>query len=73
MTRDAMMQRIEALNKEKMYEMIDAFPDVVIANEFKRYLFKHKEEVPKSNELGKIISIGQRIIQDLKAKYFSPN
>jgi len=61
MTRDALIEKIKSLDKRQMYEMADSVPDKVIANQFKQYLNKKRQELQNGianqiNQLwGKII------------------
>jgi ATP-dependent protease Clp ATPase subunit len=49
MSREQVIKNINSLDKDRMYEIVDAIPDTAIANEFKRYLDRKKQDIAKSN------------------------
>jgi hypothetical protein len=54
MSREQIIKNIESLDKPKMYAVVDAIPDALIADTFRQYLEQSKEEIQKSNAAGQI-------------------
>jgi hypothetical protein len=50
LSREEAVEKIKTLDKPRMYAIIDSLPDVVINNEFKRYLFKNKKQAPQGTD-----------------------
>jgi len=72
MTRSEAVEFINTLNKDKMFALIEFLPDTFIANEFKRYLFKHRQTVPDSNNIYALFDRVNKMLIHLKDKYLSP-
>lgn len=53
---------IRLLDKNRIYEAIDAVPDAVIAAEFKRYLYQKEQGVKNSPTIESINKLWNRII-----------
>lgn len=69
MSKESAIALIRTMDKQKINEMIDAFPDELIAREFKRYVFKNKKTAPNLNDAGELWEMFGRMIQGLKKKY----
>jgi hypothetical protein len=69
LTKAEAIAEIQGFDKPQLYALIDAVPDVVITNEFKRYLWKKKEELPKGDNPNNFIKTMSRMIDDFKRKY----
>ncbi len=69
MTREEAIEKIRLLDRQKMYAIVDALPDTVIANEFKRYLYKNKMETPKADEIEKFFEVIKKMLGEIKRKY----
>lgn len=63
MSREQVIKDIESLNKSKMYKIVDAIPDTVIADHFRQYLEQTKQEVQKSNVVAEIHKLWNKWIQ----------
>ena len=69
MTKTEAIELLKSLNKDKISAIIDALPDIFIANEFKRYSFKNKLAVPDSNNTTALLDRLKKMITYLKDKY----
>jgi hypothetical protein len=69
LTRAQAIAELQSYDKPKLYAFIDAVPDVVITNEFKRYLWKKKEQVPSGNSVDNFFKAAAGMIDDFKRKY----
>jgi len=54
LTKTEAIDLINSFDKKKIYEMIEAVPNSLIASQFKSYLAKKKEEIKKSDIPGQI-------------------
>lgn len=68
MTKGEVIESLESLDKAKMYKIIDAVPDTVIAAQFKAYLAKTREQIQESNTVEQIKKFWNKIIK----KAYSP-
>lgn len=57
------IKKIEALDKEQIYVIIDAIPDQVITAQFKGYLVERKQDFEKLNIFEQITKAWPKIIQ----------
>lgn len=64
--REEAIKDIESLDKLRLYEIIDAIPDTVIAAQFRQHLTRKKEEIQKINLVGQIKKIWAKIIEKTK-------
>jgi len=71
LTKEEAMAIIRSFDKPKLYALIDAIPDIVITNEFKRYLWKRKEALPTGSDPENFSQAIGRMIDDFKRKYLS--
>lgn len=69
MNKPEAIEKIKSLDKAKLSKIIDSVPDIVVANEFKRYLFKNNQEPPKSNDVKNIFDSFRRMMDEIKQKY----
>lgn len=67
MTREAAIRAIRRLNKEKIYILIDAVPDALIAREFRQYLSSLKQNVKESDLIAQINSFWDRVVRKATA------
>ena len=49
MPKEQLIKSVESLDKKKIYTLINAIPNAIIAKEFKKYLFKKKQGVKDSS------------------------
>ena len=68
MSKEQVIKDIESLNKSKMYQIIDSIPDTVIADQFRQYLEKTKQEVQKSNVVAEIHKLWNKWIEKAGVK-----
>lgn len=68
MTKQEAVQNIQSLNKKKICEIIDFVPDTIIANHFKQYLKKKKQEIQKSNIVAQVQDFWNKIIKKSEGK-----
>lgn len=57
---------IRALDKGAIYEIIDAIPDTVIAVQFRRYIYRKRQEITGKNLFERIDQVWNRVIQKSK-------
>lgn len=69
MTKAEAIEFIRIMDKDKICVIIDALPDVFIANEFKRHLFKNKQAVPASDNKNVFGDRMNEMIAEVKDKY----
>jgi len=69
MTKTEAIELLKSLDKNKISALIDALPDIFIANEFKRYSFKNQLAVPDSNNTTVLLHRLKKMITYLKDKY----
>ena len=72
LTKSEAIAQISTFDKPKAYSLIDAVPDIVITNEFKRYVWKKSETMPKGSSPDSFVQLMTRMINDFKHKYLSP-
>lgn len=65
MTRGEVIRDIESLNKKQVYESIDSIPDTIIAKQFKQYLNEKKQKPQKSNIVGQINQLWNKILEKI--------
>lgn len=68
MNKERAIKIVEALDKKKMYEIIDAVPDRVIANQFRQYLSEKKQKIEKSNLLEQINKLWYKMTEKAEKK-----
>lgn len=69
LTKEEAVVRIKALDKQRLYTFVDSLPDIVISNEFKRYLFKSNKEMPPGKDEDGLWDAVGRWIEAIKQKY----
>lgn len=67
MTKERVIKDVESLDKNKTYEIIDAIPDAIIAEQFKEYLREKKQEIQKSSLIEQINMFWNKITEKVKA------
>ena len=67
MTREQAIKNLEVLDKKKIYAIIDAVPDVIIAQQFKQYLSEKKHGLEESNVVEEINKFWQKITKKANA------
>lgn len=65
-SREQAIKDIQSLDKKQIYKALDAVPDTIIANNFKRYLNEKKEELQKTNLAQQINKVWDKITQKAK-------
>lgn len=66
MTKREVIRQIELSDKKKLYKVIDAVPDEIIARQFKEYLNKKKQGIENSRITGQIKKFWSRVVEKLK-------
>jgi hypothetical protein len=63
MTKDEAVAKIKSLDKKKIYAAIDDIPNKLIADQFRLYLGRKKQEMQNSNMVVQIRQTWERIIK----------
>ncbi|MGE5309290.1 MAG: hypothetical protein ACM3OC_09405 [Deltaproteobacteria bacterium] len=63
LTREAALDQLRQVNKEKLCRMIDAVPDKVVIEQFKSFSSRHSEELTGKDAVGKA-QIGWKTFQE---------
>lgn len=66
MNKEAATGTIKLLNKDKIYKIIDTIPDKFIADQFRVYLSKKKQEIKNSNLVVQINMFWSNMMKGLK-------
>ena len=69
LTRQGAIARVILIDKKGALELIDEFPDDLIYDEFHRFMFKAKEELPKAGDSRGVFDSLNRMIEYFKKKY----
>jgi hypothetical protein len=69
MLRAEAIEKVRSLDKNKLYATIDALPDKLISDEFKRFLFKNKQEFPGKNNISGVFNSLSQMFDNFKKKY----
>lgn len=65
MTKEEVIKDIKCLDKDKIYKIIDAVPDKVIAGQFRQYISRKKSEIQNSNLAGQVNNVWAKLIARL--------
>jgi hypothetical protein len=68
MAKSSAIDKINSLDKKKIYEMIDSVPNIFIAKQFKEYLIEKKQEIEKSDIKAQIGRLWNEIIKGAYGK-----
>jgi len=63
MTQEQVIQSLKILDKKKIYAVIDAVPDEIIAKQFKQYLNRKKQAIEQSSVVEEMNKIWRKIIK----------
>ena len=69
MTKAEAIEKIRSLDKDKLYAIVDAVPDTLIASEFNRFMFKNKQEPPDPSDKKSFLDSLNKMVEYLKKKY----
>jgi uncharacterized protein YbaR (Trm112 family) len=71
MSKEEVIQELASLDKKRVYRIIDDLPDVVVAREFRRYLFRHSRQLQGHNILEQISLFWSRVLRSRKNIFIS--
>lgn len=66
MTKEQAIRSIKSADKKKIYEIIDSIPDKTICGQFKEYLNKNKQEIQRSNIIGQVNKIWNKMMEKIQ-------